>query len=293
MKKIFITGASGCVGHYVFDQLIKNPDYHLYLLVRNPAKLMFDCKAFPNVTVIQGGMENIKEQSALLKEMDFVVYLAAGWDNTVINYEYVVDFFQLLNPAKLQKAIYFSTASILDANGRLVPELVIIDSPYIRGKVIFKKNMHKLAVADKIVTLYPTWLLGGDKNHPYSHALQGIIAMKKWLWLIRFFTVDVSFHFIHAYDAAQMVDYLLKNNTDKKEMILGNKLMTANGLIDEVCKIFKKKVYFRLKISPKLVEFLFGRKLLDWDRYCLSKRHFQYNTVNVEKPKYPTIESIF
>jgi len=293
MKKIFITGASGCVGHYVFDQLVKNPDYHLYLLVRDPGKLMFNYNKFPNVTVIKGSMENIEEQAALLKEIDFVVYLAAGWDNTVPNFEGAARFFQLLDPNKLQKALYFSTASILDEHGVPVPCLATTDNPYIRSKYHFKINMHKLAIAEKIITIYPTWLLGGDKTHPYTHALQGILSMEKWLWLIRFFTVDVSFHFIHAYDLAQMVEYLLKNETNQKEMILGNKVMTAADLIDEVCKVFKKKVYFRLRISPKLVEFLFGRQLLEFDRYCLKKKYFQYNVTNVKNPKFPTITSIF
>ncbi len=293
MKKVFITGASGCVGHYVVDQLIKNPDYQLYLLVRNPAKLMFDYKAFPNITLIRNDMRNIEEQEELLKEIDFVVHIAAGWGDTETNYDYTYQFFELLDPNKCQKVIYFSTASILASDGQPIEAIEKMDASYVRGKYLLRKNMKQLPIYNKIITLYPTWVLGGDAKHPYSHALQGIIAAKKWLWLLRFFTVDVSFHFIHAYDMAQMVSFLLENDTDRKEMILGNKLITATELINELCGIFKKKTYFKIRISPKLVKFLFGRRLSDWDRYCLGKRHFQYNTVNVQNPKYPTIESIF
>jgi len=43
-ESIFITGASGCVGHYVVDQLKKK--YQLFLLVRNPEKLKYNPNDF-------------------------------------------------------------------------------------------------------------------------------------------------------------------------------------------------------------------------------------------------------
>ena len=54
MTKIFITGITGCVGHYIFDLLVKNPDYELYLLVRDPARMMRDLSAFSNVMLVTG-----------------------------------------------------------------------------------------------------------------------------------------------------------------------------------------------------------------------------------------------
>ncbi|MFM7577798.1 MAG: NAD(P)-dependent oxidoreductase, partial [Microcystaceae cyanobacterium] len=36
-KRLFITGISGCIGHYLADLLIEQTDYELFLLVRNPA----------------------------------------------------------------------------------------------------------------------------------------------------------------------------------------------------------------------------------------------------------------
>ena len=37
--RIFITGASGCIGHYLVETLIENTDHELFLMMRNPAKL--------------------------------------------------------------------------------------------------------------------------------------------------------------------------------------------------------------------------------------------------------------
>ncbi|MGB3558972.1 MAG: SDR family oxidoreductase, partial [Geitlerinemataceae cyanobacterium] len=39
IKRIFITGASGCIGQYITETLIQNTQHELYLLVRNPDKL--------------------------------------------------------------------------------------------------------------------------------------------------------------------------------------------------------------------------------------------------------------
>ena len=93
LKKIFITGISGCVGHYLFDQLVKEPNYHLYLLVRNPDKMLRKLSDYPNVTVIKDEMRNINQYADVLREMDYVVHLAAGWGESEANYDYTIDFF--------------------------------------------------------------------------------------------------------------------------------------------------------------------------------------------------------
>ena len=49
LEKVFITGGSGCVGHYVIDQLLENPKLELHLMVRDPERLQFDYKSQPRV----------------------------------------------------------------------------------------------------------------------------------------------------------------------------------------------------------------------------------------------------
>jgi len=291
--KVFITGITGCVGHYIFDLLIKNPEYELYLLVRNPKKMMRDLSG---VRVIQDELKNIKNHEDLLAQMDYVVHAAAGWGETEANDEYTLNFFNLLNPEKVKKVIYFSTASILGSDNKLVPGLDKIGTSYIKGKFRCHRQLPKLKIYDKIITLYPTWVLGGSKNHPYSHATEGIKSAVKWLWLVRFFTFDLSFHFIHAADIALIVDYLLKNETKEKNYVLGNQLITATELIKQICRFFHKRVYFMIKISSSLVKLLAGRRLSDWDRYCLDKKDFSYGVVNPEafglKSNYNTLSEI-
>ena len=52
-KKVFITGASGCVGHYLIEELLAKTDYELYLLVRDRRKLQINLSDRPNVHVIE------------------------------------------------------------------------------------------------------------------------------------------------------------------------------------------------------------------------------------------------
>ena len=296
MKKIFITGASGCVGHYLFDRLVKNPDYELYLLMRNPERLKRDLTAVPNVKVVKGDLQYINEQADLLCEMDYVVHIAAGWGDEETNYDFTLKLFELANHPKLKKIIYFSTASILGEDGKPLGFIPTIDNCYINSKFNLHERLPSLSVFNKVVTLFPTWVLGGDSNHSYSHALQGIIGLKKLFWLLRFFTFDVSFHFIHAADIAQIVEYLLKNETDKKEYVLGNELISAGELIKQISAFYHQRVYFQLNIPAGLIKFLAGKKLSAWDRYCLTRKVYKYDVVTPAsfglKDQYPTIADV-
>jgi nucleoside-diphosphate-sugar epimerase len=285
MKKIFITGASGCVGHYVFDKLVKHPDYHLYLMVRNPNKLRYDPSLFPNVTVVEEDIKDIGKRSDLLKEIDVLIHVAAGWGVTSHNFEHSVDLFNQLDPARCQKVIYFSTASILGPDNKVNDRVGEVGTPYIKGKYLFHKELPKLAVYDKTVSLYPTWVLGGDDRHPYSHAMEGLKGACKWLWLLRFLSADFTFHFIHAADIALIVEHLLENAAAEREFVLGNKAITVDQLIQQICDYYKAIRYFKVVISPEFLKgtaSLFGKKLSDWDNYCLEHKHFTYKVTKPE-----------
>jgi len=282
-KKIFITGASGCVGHYLFDELANLPDTELILLVRNPAKLKFDPRQYPNVTLIVDDLKNIASHAAVVQQADQVVHLAADWGGNEGNYDYTLSFFQLLDPAKCRKVIYFSTASILGQDNKVTDAAEKFGTHYIRSKYRIYKKLPELKMAGKIITLFPTWVIGGDAKHPYSHAAEGIVGIKPWLKLVRFFTVDASFHFIHARDMARMTKYLLDNDLPAKEYVLGNAPLTAGELIKQICNYWGVKVFWQLPIGLPLVQFLArvtGRKFHPWDLYCLNHRHFVYRTVN-------------
>jgi len=283
MKKIFIAGISGCVGHYLFDELAHNPNNLLHLIVRDPKRLRFDPRLFPNVTVFHEDLRNIGNFGSLLSEMDQVVHLAADWGGNEGNLDYTLNFFSLLKPEQIKKVIYFSTASILGEDNRPVEAAEKFGTHYIRSKYRLFNKLTELPIYPRITTLFPTWVLGGDSHHPFSHALQGIIDMRPWLRLIRFFTADVSFHYIHARDLARITRHLLENETGERQYVLGNEVVTATEVIDNICRYFDVPVYIHLPISTKLVRLaaaLTRHNFHPWDLYSLEKRHFIHQTVN-------------
>ena len=290
MKRILVTGASGCIGHYLTDALIQETDHELYLLVRNPDKLQVDTQVRPGITVVQGDMREISQFSSLLKTIDIAVLTATAWggaDTFDINVSKTHELLNLLDSEVCQQVIYFSTASILDSNNQLLKEAGEIGTDYIRSKYDGLLKLSKSALAPKITTLFPTLVVGGDAQKPYSHLTTGLPEVVKYVNLIRFIKADGSFHFIHGRDIAQVVRYLIDHplaSNHSRFLVLGQKRLTVNQAIEEICDYLNKKIYFRVPLSLSLANLLivlFRIQMAAWDRFCLRYRHFTYkNPVN-------------
>ncbi|MEH1959736.1 MAG: NAD(P)-dependent oxidoreductase [Nostoc sp.] len=284
-KRILVTGASGCIGHYLTEALIKETDHELYLLVRNPSKLQVDTKARSGINVLQGDMQNIRQFADLLSTIDTAVLTATAWggDQTFdINVVKTIELLELLDPERCQQVIYFSTASVLDRYNQPLKEAGEIGTDYIRSKYECLHKKEKLAIAPKITTLFPTLVVGGDANKPYSHLTSGIPEVTKYINLIRFLEADGSFHFIHGRDIATVVRYLIDHppeNDQPRRLVLGQAQLTANQAIEQVCAYLSKKIYFRIPISialGNLIIILFRIQMAAWDRFCMNYRHFTY-----------------
>src|SRR4028118_568408 len=297
-KRIFVTGASGCIGHYITEALIQETNHELYLLVRNPAKLGFDYNARPGITILRSDLRQIERFGDLLKTMDAAILAATAWggqqESFDINVVKTIRLMELLDPMVCERIIYFSTASVLDRNNRLLKEARQLGTDYIRSKYDCLVRLSKLPIAPKITTLFPTLVLGGDANKPYSHLSSGIADVVKWVDVIRWFKADGSFHFIHARDIAQVVQYLIDNPgayesivesgaTATDRLILGNPRLTVNQAVEEVSAYLGKRIYFRLPLSLWLANLfivLFKIQMSAWDRFCLNYRDFTYQDPN-------------
>jgi nucleoside-diphosphate-sugar epimerase len=326
--RILVTGASGCIGHYISEILIQETDYELYLLVRNPQKLQVDITR-PGVKVLQGDLANIEQFADLLKTIDIAVLVATVWggeDTFEINVNKTIQLLNLLDPEKCQQVIYFSTASVLDRQNNLLKEAGTLGIDYIRSKYETLSRLPELAIAPKITVLFPTLVLGGDAQKPYSHLSAGLPDVAKWINIARFFKTEGSFHFIHGRDVAQVVKYLMKGSREKRaegaydaegaegektlhptphvprtiqlpttnyqlptthyqlltHYVLGQELLTANQVIEEICKYLNKKIYFRIPLYLSLTNLfivLFRIQMADWDRFCLQYRYFTYKNI--------------
>ncbi len=303
--RILVTGASGCIGHYICQALIQQTDHELYLLVRNPNKLQVNTQYRPGITVLQGDMKEIEQFAHLLKTIDTAVLTATSWggeDIFEINVNKTLRLLNLLDPTRCQQVIYFSTASVLDRHNKLLKEAGEIGTDYIRSKYECISKLSQRAIAPQITVLLPTLVLGGDAQKPYSHLSAGLSEVPKWINLARFFQVDGSFHFIHGRDIAQVVRYLIDNppNNQPRQFVLGQKRLTVNQAIEEICAYLNKKTYFRIPLYLSLANLfivLFRIQMATWDRFCLQYRHFTYeNVINPDSfglPNYcPTLTDV-
>lgn len=287
-KRILVTGASGCIGHYISETLIQDTNHELYLLVRNPQKLKVDTQVRPGVNVVQGNMQKLDGFADLLPTIDVAVLTATAWGGEAtydVNVFKTIELLELLDPDRCKQVIYFSTASVLDSKNQPLKEAGELGTDYIRSKYQCLHKLAKLPIADKITKVFPTLVLGGDRNKPYSHLTSGISEVAKYIDLIRFLQADGSFHFIHGRDIATVVRYLIENPPQEGELrslVLGQDKLTANQAVEELCSYFDKKIWFRIPLSVSLANLLiaiFRIQMAAWDRFCMNYRHFSYEKV--------------
>ena len=288
-KRIFVTGASGCIGHYVVEALIQETNHELFLLVRNPDKLKFDYHARPGITILQADMRSIDRFSELLKTIDCAVLIATSWGGVQevfdINVTQTLRLMELLDPQICQQVIYFSTASILNRENQPLKEAETTTHDYIRSKYTCFEQLAKLKIAPRITTLFPTLLLGGDATKPQSHVSSGVVQVANWAWLLRFLKAEGSFHFIHGKDISQIVRHLVEKPPavgESRELVLGNQMMTVNRAIEETCLYLNKRIYFRFPLTQGLANIiivLFRIEMADWDRFSMHYRHFTHRYV--------------
>ena len=294
MKRIFITGASGCIGHYMVESLLKHTDHELYLLVRNPDRLQFEYEANSRIHLLVGDMSRIEEYSdLLLKDINIGILAATAWGGRSETYDINVDktlaLIDLFNPRVCERIIYFSTASILDRENKLLLPANQFGHDYIRTKYQCFSQLSRQAIANKIIAVFPTLVFGGEANKPYSHLSAGITDVTKWIGLIRWFSLDGSFHFIHARDIAEVITYLVEHPEYSPSpehesegvdcLVLGNPAISVDRAIAEITNYFNKKVYLRVPLYIWLTDIfikLFRIQMDTWSRFSLDYRHFTY-----------------
>ncbi len=294
-KKVFITGASGCIGHYLAETFIQHTDYELYLFVRSPQKLQFDINAREGIHIVQGDLMDIEAQAELLKTINVAILAATAWGGAQESFETNVvktaRLIDLLDPTICEQIIYFSTASLLGRNNEILTQARDLGTDYVRTKYECYQKLKTLQLAPKITVVFPTLVAGGAPDKPYSHLSGGLKEVIKWLGLAKFFSADGSFHFIHGEDIATVVRHLaeqppiLRFDLPKGELdlnrlfVLGNEPLTVDEAIAELCEHRGQKVYFKIPLSiglAKVIIKVFRIQMAAWDRFCMDYRHFTY-----------------
>ncbi|MGD1906554.1 MAG: NAD-dependent epimerase/dehydratase family protein [Leptolyngbyaceae cyanobacterium] len=292
-KRIFITGASGCIGHYLVEALLAETPHQLFLLLRNPDKLLLRWQDEPRIQVIKDDIRNIHNHQDLLNTIDTAVLAATSWGGTQeifdINVTGNLELMSRLASDRCEQVVYFSTASILDRDNHPLKEAGTIGTDYIRSKYECYLRLPELEIAPRITTVFPTLVFGGEANKPYSHISTGLAEVAQWMWLIRLLNVDGSFHFAHGHDIAQVVTHLIEHPPGpgaSRQVVIGNPALTANEAISQVLDYLGMlPTVFQMSLSPWWTDRLinwFNIEMADWDRFCLQYRHFTYRD-----PVYP------
>lgn len=285
-QRIFVTGASGCLGHYITEALIQHTQHELFLFVRDRAKLHLDLEARPGITVIEGDLIKIDAYADVLKTIDTAILTAAAWGGTQETYDINVvktlRLMDLLDPDHCQQVIYFSTESIIDRENQPLKEAREIGTDYIRTKALCHQQLERLTIAPKVTTLFPTLVFGGDDQKPKSHLTAGLPDVVKWVRLIRWFTADGSFHFVHGRDVGTVVEYLVDHPPaadDSRELVLGSTAITVEQALQEICAYLGLHRGIKIPLPIWLANFFiwaFRIQMAAWDRFCLDYRHFTH-----------------
>lgn len=265
---------------------MQDTHHNLYLLVRNPAKLLFSWRNESRIHLIQDDIRNIHDYRNLLASIDVAILAATSWGGVPEIYDINVtgnhQLMSLLDVARCEQVLYFSTASILDSHHRLLPEAGEIGTDYIRSKYQCYLKLSELEIFPKVTTIFPTLVFGGDKDKPYSHISAGMQEVAKWMGLIRFLKADGSFHFAHGRDIALVVSYLVDHpvqSGEPRQVVIGNPPLTVNQVVELMSEYLGMRIFFRIPLSLWLADRLidwFNIRMKEWDRFCLRYRHFVY-----------------
>ena len=261
-------------------------------MVRDKTKLPLSVQKDKRVKLLVCDIRKAKKFSKEISKVNFLIHTATAWGDPQRAYEVNIKAFEellgMLDKNKLEKIIYFSTASILDEKTELMRDSIIYGTEYIQTKYQCFKRLQESKFAEKTFSVFPTLVFGGTLNkkskYPVSYLTSGLREINKWLWLARFLKLNSKFHFIHANDIAQICGFLIKNYKKDafkgfKKFVLGQKYIS----IDEAIKILLKRSqmnrYFSIPLTRKIIKILLKVlpiKTTPWDNFSIKKYDFNH-----------------
>ena len=324
-QRILITGASGCVGQHIADQLFRETDAELLLWLRDPAKLTAVPADHPRITLLVGDLRDGEPHRAAIASADRIIHTATAWGDPEramqVNVVAVKALLAAADPGRLQQVIYFSTASILNRELQTLPEAMEFGTEYIQTKAICLGQLEQHALAPKIVAVFPTLVFGGKlgpagqanggDHHPTSYLTAGLLEAVKFLWLAKWLRAEASFHFIHAADIATVCAHLATTphqvNPEPgqgplRRLVLGQKVVTVNGTVASLCR-WRGGWYPPMAVDLRgwlingLIKLL-RIEITPWDLFSIQQRHFIHEPVSPPErfglvSLAPTLEAVF
>jgi nucleoside-diphosphate-sugar epimerase len=317
--RILITGASGCVGQHLAHRLYRESDAQLLLWLRDPTKLTAVPVDDPRIELLVGDLRQLEPHRAAIASAHRIIHTATAWGDPErahqVNVVAVKAMLAATDPGLLEQVIYFSTASILDRQLRLLPEAAEFGTEYIQTKALCLQQLEAHPLAARIVAVFPTLVFGGrvDGTGPFptSYLTAGLAEASRWLWLARFLRAEASFHFIHAADIARVCAHLATrphganpepDQGPLRRIVLGQAPVTVNGTVAALCRWRgMARPPFGLNLRGWLIEALIQVLPIDvnaWDRFSIRQRHFVHEPVSPPErfglvSHAPSLEAVF
>jgi nucleoside-diphosphate-sugar epimerase len=317
--RILITGASGCVGQHIAQQLYRTTDAQLLLWLRDPAKLRAVPADDPRIELLVGDLRDVAPHRGAIASAHRIIHTATAWGDPQraqqVNVLAVKTMLAAADPAVLEQLIYFSTASILDRRLQLLPEAMEYGTEYIQTKTQCLLQLEDHPLAERIVAVFPTLVFGGrvDGSGPFptSYLTAGLLEATRWLWLARFLRADASFHFIHAADIAQVCVHLASqphqpnpepHQGPVRRLVLGQPPVTVNATVAALCRWRRAWLPpLQVDLQGWLIEGLIRLLRVEvnaWDRFSIRQRHFVHEPVSPPErfglvSHAPSLEAVF
>ena len=317
--RILITGASGCVGQHIAEQLYRETDAELLLWLRDPSKLTAVPANDPRITLLVGDLRDVTPQQDLIASASRIIHTATAWGDPErarqVNVVAVKEMLAAADPAVLEQVIYFSTASILNRDLELLPEAMAYGTEYIQTKAQCLEQLEHHPLAERIVAVFPTLVFGGRVNgsgpFPTSYLTAGLKEGARWLWLAKWLRAEATFHYIHAADIARVCVHLATQphqaNPEPgqgavRRLVLGQPPVSVNHTVQRLCR-WRRSWYPPMGVDLKgwLIEGLIKLLRIEvnaWDRFSIRQRHFVHQPVSPPErfglvSHAPTLEAVF
>ena len=317
--RILITGASGCVGQHIAEQLLRETDAQLLLWLRDPAKLTAVPADHPRITLLVGDLRDPEPHRAAIASATRIIHTATAWGDPErarqVNVVAVKQMLAATDPAVLEQVVYFSTASILNRELELLPEAMAYGTEYIQTKAQCLQQLEQHPLAERIVAVFPTLVFGGrvDGSGPFptSYLTAGLKEGARWLWLAKWLRADASFHYIHAADIARVCVHLATHphqaNPEPgqgavRRLVLGQPAVTVNDTVKRLCR-WRRSWWPPLGIDLQgwLIEGLIKLLRIEvnaWDRFSIRQRHFVHEPISPPErfgmvSHAPSLEAVF
>ncbi|MEM9710415.1 MAG: NAD(P)-dependent oxidoreductase [Pseudomonadota bacterium] len=287
--RVFITGGSGCVGHYLVHRFLEDPETELVLLLRRPERLTLPNGSEGRVTVLKGDLRSGPEHREALQGIDLGLLAATAWggkDTFDITVGANLTLTDLLIEGGAKKIVYFASASVLARDGSLLDQAREIGTEYIQAKYRLVEEIETRSDRARLTGFFPTVIFGGGAapvGAPLSHFARMLFENQRWLPLLRHLSAPGRLHLIHPGDIATLAWHFAHQPETEgyARVVLGNAPVRVDDLIGDLARAAGRRHRPLLRVTDgRLRAFakLFRARLSEWDWYCATHTDQSYPT---------------